>query len=90
MTSAGGVTLSYDTRSNLTNSGTDTFAYTSENLLTGVTGVASMVYDPLGRLWQVDDLTPGCATTRFGYDGIAMIGEYNTSNQLQRPYVHGP
>ncbi|WP_338445660.1 RHS repeat-associated core domain-containing protein [Pelagerythrobacter marensis] len=90
LTSAGGVTLSYDTRGNLTNSGTDTFAYTSENLLTGVTGAASMVYDPLGRLWQVGDLTSGGATTRFGYDGIAMIGEYNTANQLQRRYVHGP
>ncbi|WP_338445659.1 RHS repeat-associated core domain-containing protein [Pelagerythrobacter marensis] len=90
LTSAGGVTLSYDTRGNLTNSGTDTFAYTSENLLTGVTGAASLAYDPLGRLWQVDDLTSGGPTTRFGYDGIAMIGEYNTSNQLLRRYVHGP
>lgn len=90
LTSAGGVTLSYDTRGNLTNSGNDTFAYTSENLLTGVAGVASMVYDPLGRLWQVADLTSGGTTTRFGYDGIAMIGEYNTANQLQRRYIHGP
>ncbi len=28
--------------------------------------------------------------TRFGYDGTDMIGEYNTSNQLLRRYVHGP
>lgn len=90
LTSAGGVTLSYDARGNLTNSGTDTFAYTSENLLTVVTGAASMAYDPFGRLWQVDDLTSGGPTTRFGYDGVAMIGEYNTSNQLLRRYVHGP
>lgn len=29
-------------------------------------------------------------TTRFGYDGVDLIGEYNSSNTLLRRYVHGP
>ncbi len=29
-------------------------------------------------------------TTRMLYDGAAMIGEYNSSNVLQRRFVHGP
>jgi hypothetical protein len=32
----------------------------------------------------------GFATTRFLYDGGALIGEYNASNALQRRYVFGP
>ena len=38
------------------------------------------------RLHQV----AGAATTRFGYDGLRMIGEYDASNALQRRYVFGP
>jgi RHS repeat-associated protein len=29
-------------------------------------------------------------TTRFGYDGVDLIAEYNASNALLRRYVHGP
>lgn len=90
LTSAGGAALAYDARGNLTSSGGDVFTYSSENFLTGVQGAASLSYDPLGRLWEVDDLTTGGATTRFAYDGVAMIGEYSTSGTLLRRYVHGP
>ena len=45
-----------------------------------------MSYDPALRLYQVD----GASSTRFGYDGSDMIGEYGTSNALQRRYVFGP
>lgn len=89
-TSAGGLALAYDTRGNLTSSGADTFTYSSENFLIGVTGAAGLAYDPLGRLWEVADLTTGGATTRFAYDDVAMIGEYNTSGTLLRRYIHGP
>src|SRR3546814_3986131 len=30
------------------------------------------------------------STTRFQYDGIDLIAEYNASNAVQRRYVHGP
>lgn len=40
------------------------------------------------RLYQTAGGTPG--TTRFAYDGSDLIGEYNSSNSLQRRFVHGP
>ncbi len=43
---------------------------------------ATLVYDPLGRLFQV-------GTTRFLYDGDALVAECNTSGTLLRRYVHG-
>ena len=84
--SAGGVGFSYDARGNLTNDGTNSFTYTAENLLkTGPAG-ATLGYDPLGRLYE----TVGSATTRFQYDGVDLIAEYNGSNAVQRRYMHGP
>jgi len=32
----------------------------------------------------------GAATTRFLYDGAALVAEFNTDNTLLRRYVHGP
>lgn len=85
--SAGGIGFSYDARGNLTGDGTNSYAYTSENLLkTGPSG-ATLIYDPLGRLYQT---VGGGVTTRLQYDGAALIAEYNASNAVQRRYVHGP
>jgi RHS repeat-associated protein len=50
----------------------------------------SFAYDPLGRLYQNDATVSGGAITRFAYDGVDMIAEYNSANALQRRYVHGP
>ena len=36
----------------------------------------SLAYDPALRLYQIT----GAATTRFAYDGVAMIAEYDGSN----------
>jgi hypothetical protein len=44
------------------------------------------MYDPLGRLHRVI----GSSTTRFLYDGMDAIAEYDGSNSLLRRYVHGP
>ncbi|MEP3051794.1 MAG: RHS repeat-associated core domain-containing protein [Erythrobacter sp.] len=88
-TQAGSVALSYDGRGNLTNSGSDVFAYSSENFLTSVTGEVNLSYDPFGRLYETNGTPGGGALTRFAYDGVDMIGEYNSANQLQRRYVHG-
>jgi len=79
--SAGSVT--YDARGNLVTTGSNTYGYSSENLLR--TGPSSNVlyYDPLLRLFQIN------STDRFGYDGQQMIGEYSTANVLARRYVFG-
>jgi RHS repeat-associated protein len=83
-----GTNFTYDDRGNLTSDGTNTFAYTSENLLKSISGggSATLAYDPAMRLFQV----AGTSTTRFAYDGLDLIGEYSSSNGLLRRYVHGP
>ncbi|WP_052215360.1 RHS repeat domain-containing protein [Sphingomonas sp. ERG5] len=83
-TVSGGVALGYDARGNLTSSGATTYAYTSENLLKS-SGTTTLAYDPLLRLYQID------TTTRMGYDGQDLIGEWNpVSGALQKRYVYGP
>ena len=90
LTSAGATALSYDARGNLTSSGTDSYTYTPENLMAARTGQVNFAYDPLGRLYQTDAIVSGGAITRFAYDGVDMIAEYNSANALTRRYVHGP
>jgi RHS repeat-associated protein len=85
-TAAGAITPTYDARGNLTSAGSVTYGYSSENRLTSATGGVTLSYDPLGRLYQ----TTGAATTRLGYEGQSLIGEYNSSNALQRRFVFGP
>ena len=90
LTSAGATPLGYDARGNLNASGSDSYIYTAENLMSARTGRASFVYDPLGRLYQSDATASGGAITRFAYDGVDMIAEYNSASALTRRYVHGP
>lgn len=85
--SIGATSFSYDGRGNLTSDGTNSFSYTSENLLKTAPFGATLAYDPLGRLYQT---AKSSTTTRFLYDGIDLIGEYDGSNAVQRRYVHGP
>ena len=86
----GGAATAHDTKGNLTTDPTNgkSYSYSSENLMTGSTGgtAASLAYDPAMRLRQI----VGASTTRFGYDGTAMILEADASNVLQRRFVHGP
>jgi RHS repeat-associated protein len=88
LASVGGAAATHDPRGNMTNDGTRTFAYDSENRLITGGGGNTLAYDPLGRLYQ--HVVAGGATIRFLYDGDAMISEYNGSSVLQRRYVHGP
>jgi len=44
-------------------------------------------YDPLGRLHQT---TINGQTTRFLYDGDALVAEYDGAGNVLRRYVHGP
>ncbi|MCY1649161.1 hypothetical protein OVA11_19485 [Caulobacter sp. SL161] len=63
------------------------YTYDSENRLRGTTAGASLIYDPMGRLFT--STTVGGTTTRYLYDGVHVIGEYNNSSTLQRRYVFG-
>jgi RHS repeat-associated protein len=90
-TTVGSASLSYaDQRGNLTSDSTTTWFYDVENRLrgtAGATGGASLIYDPLGRLYQTT--TAVGTVTRYLYDGPNLIGEYSSSNILVRRYVHG-
>ena len=85
-TATGSITPTYDARGNLTSAGSIIYGFSSENQLTSASGGVTLSYDPIGRLYQ----TSGASTTRFGYDGLNMIAEYNSSDALQRRYVFGP
>jgi RHS repeat-associated protein len=80
-------TFGYDGRGNLTSSGTSTYSYNADNLLTDGPGGAFLKYDVLGRLRRSGG--NGAPDTQYQYDGINLVAEYNASNTLQRRYVHG-
>lgn len=87
-TAAGTASFTYDANGNLTSDSWTTFLYDNENRLVGAGGIrnAALRYDPLGRLYEIASPT---GTTRFFYDGDALIGEYDGSGNLLRRYVHG-
>lgn len=87
-TSVGSGSLSYDSKGNLSSTGSNSYTYSSENLLLTGPSSASLVYDPLLRLYQ--ESGSSVTTALLQYDGQAMIGEYDTSAVLQRRYVHAP
>ncbi len=80
--------LSFDARGNLgsvTKPGiSNNYYYSAENLLRVGPSSNVLYYDPLLRLFQVNE------TDRFGYDDQDMIGEYTTGNVLTKRYVYGP
>jgi RHS repeat-associated protein len=79
----------YDARGNLTNSGSDTYTYSSENLLLTGPNSASLTYDPLMRLFQSSGATT--TDTKDLYDGDQQIAMYITSTgALAQRYVMGP
>ncbi|MEO6247140.1 MAG: RHS repeat-associated core domain-containing protein [Sphingomicrobium sp.] len=86
LTVQGATSLTYDGRGNTSAVGAASYGYSSENLLTSGPAGVTLNYDPAQRLYQ----TVGASTTRFGYDGVEMIGEYDGSAALQRRYVRGP
>jgi RHS repeat-associated protein len=88
MTSAGSASISYSLRGNLASDGTSAYKYDLENRLRGTLAGASLVYDPLGRLYEAT--TAAGVVTRFLYDGVNIIGEYSSSNTILRRYVYGP
>jgi YD repeat-containing protein len=88
-TAAGAATFAYDPNGNLTSDGSTAYVYDIENRLVSASGGhnATLTYDPLGRLWQV---TSGSSTTRFLYDGDALVAEYDAAGATRQVYLHGP
>jgi hypothetical protein len=50
-------------------------------------GSTTLTYDPAGRLYQI---VQGTLNSRFQYDGVDLVAEYDGSNAMLRRYVHGP
>ena len=80
---AGNATFGYDANGNLTSDGTRTYVYDIENRLVASSNGAALSYDPLGRLYQVT-LGDG-GTTRFLYDGDALVAEYDGAGAMTAP-----
>ena len=85
---AGAATFAYDANGNLTSDGSRIYTYDVENRLVGASGGLTLSYDPLGRLFQTSGGSSG--TTRFLYDGDALVAEYDAADNLARRYAHGP
>ncbi|QDP18697.1 RHS repeat-associated core domain-containing protein [Sphingomonas xanthus] len=84
---AGPASFTYDANGNLTSDGSTSFIYDIENRLVSASGAsnASLVWDPMGRLFQVTGPT---TNTRFLYDGDELVAEYDSAGTLIRRYVH--
>jgi YD repeat-containing protein len=86
-TSAGPATFAYDANGNLTSDGSGAYAYDVENRLVAGPNGATLVWDPLGRLFQSSSNSH--AATQYLYDGDALVAEYDGAGNLLRRYVHG-
>jgi YD repeat-containing protein len=86
----GSTPLNHDLRGNITGDTGGTFTYNANNLMVTATqsGITTTLgYDSAGRLSSVNKNN---ATTRFLYDGVDLIAEFDGNGTLQRRYVHGP
>ena len=85
-----GASFTYDANGNLATDSTNTFDYDVENRLVtrsvGASTIATVHYDPLGRMYEV---VSGSTTRRFLYDGSDRVAECDASGAMQRRYVHG-
>jgi RHS repeat-associated protein len=92
-TSAGGATFAHDANGNLTATAnapwSTNYVYDVENRLVSASGShqADLVYDPLGRLFQVS--SSGAGIRRLVYDGDALIAEYDSGGGMPHRYIHG-
>jgi RHS repeat-associated protein len=90
-TTIGGASMGYDANGNLTSDGSTTYGYDIENRLVSASSTsgghnATLAYDPLGRLYEIASST---WTTKFIYDGDALVEETDANGAIQRRYVHG-
>jgi RHS repeat-associated protein len=66
------VSPTYDLNGNLTNDGSNSYAWDARDRLTGITGVASFVYDGVSRR---QSFTQGSTTLTSVYDGLDPVQE---------------
>jgi RHS repeat-associated protein len=86
-TAAGTTGLLYDGNGNLRQSGTTAYLYDIENRMVQAGSTIVLVYDPLGRLFQISGGSAG--TIRFLYDGDELVAEYDSNGIVTHRYVHG-
>ena len=106
-TSVSGQAYCYDDNGNLTADGDFVYLYDVENRLVEMRAPANtdcenlaytgqikaeLRYDPMGRLFQVENFISGVGQGRVTmlYDGDALVAEYNASGTMLARYVHGP
>ncbi|MFA5600310.1 MAG: RHS repeat-associated core domain-containing protein [Phenylobacterium sp.] len=87
VTAVGPQTITHNANGNLQSDGVSTYTHDADNRLTGVSGGASLAYDPIGRLRQI---TAAGVSTRFIYDGVDLIAELDGAGGVLHRYVHGP
>jgi RHS repeat-associated protein len=91
-TSAGPATFGYDLNGNLASTvnapWSTAYVYDIENRLVSATGAsnAELVYDPVGRLFQVSS---GASVRRLVYDRDALVAEYDPGGYMHHRYIHG-
>lgn len=93
-----GGTYSYDRNGNLTqkvtSDGTTTYTWDYEDRLVKVstpTTTSEYAYDPFGRRIEKKVTENGATTTtRYFYDGQAILFEYDDSGTIGNRYTHGP
>lgn len=86
---AGPANFTYDANGNLTSDCSSTFVYDVESRLVSASGAknAALLYDPLGRLFQLSGGAAG--TLEFLLDGAALVAEYDGAQTRPHVYVHG-
>jgi RHS repeat-associated protein len=96
MVQAGSAVPTWDRKGNLTSDGTNTYTYSSENLLTHVVNpggnystASSPVYDPLGRLQGTGSNYDGYQAELVEDLAGQVVFEYATRSRTRR-YVFGP
>ncbi len=91
---AGSAAFAYDPNGNLVSDGSRTYTYDAENRLVGGPNGLVLTYDPLGRLFQTSGPSPGSGgsgshpTTRYLYDGDALVAEYDGAGVMTRRHAH--
>jgi hypothetical protein len=96
MVQAGSAVPTWDKKGNLTSDGTNSYTYSSENLLTHVVNpggnystASSPVYDPLGRLQSTGSNYDGYQAELVEDLAGQVVFEYATRSRTRR-YVFGP
>lgn len=86
-TSAGPASFTYDANGNLTSDGMGgVYTYDVENRLIGGPNGTTLVWDPLGRLFQSSSNSH--AATQYVYDGDQLTAEYDAWGTMLRRYAH--